>query len=46
VLHGDGEKRAAFGAAGREAARVGYSEEAVIAQVETLYAQLAGRAVA
>jgi glycosyltransferase involved in cell wall biosynthesis len=46
ALYDDGTRRASLGEAGREAARAGYSEEAVIAQVETLYAKLAGRAVA
>jgi glycosyltransferase involved in cell wall biosynthesis len=46
LLHDDGARRAAYGAAGREVARADYGEEVVIAKVETLYLQLAGRAVA
>jgi glycosyltransferase involved in cell wall biosynthesis len=46
LLYADGDRRAAFGTAGRDGARSGYGEEAVIAQVETLYRQLAGRSVA
>lgn len=38
--------RARLGAAGREAARAGYSADAVIEQVEALYTRLAGRASA
>jgi glycosyltransferase involved in cell wall biosynthesis len=38
--------RAKLGNAARAAARAGYSAEAVIRQVETLYTRLAGRAVA
>jgi glycosyltransferase involved in cell wall biosynthesis len=45
-LHADPSLRAALGQAGRSAARAGYGADAVIGQVEALYARLAGRAVA
>lgn len=45
-LHGDPELRTRLGAAACAAARAGYSADAVIGQVESLYSRLAGRAVA
>jgi glycosyltransferase involved in cell wall biosynthesis len=45
-LHSDPALRTTLGYAGRDAARVGYSADAVISQVEALYTRLAGRAVA
>jgi glycosyltransferase involved in cell wall biosynthesis len=45
-LHAEPELRDRLGRAGCAAARVGYSASAVIAQVEALYTELAGRAVA
>jgi glycosyltransferase involved in cell wall biosynthesis len=45
-LHQEPALRAKLGNAAREAARAGYSAEAVIRQVEALYTRLAGRAAA
>ena len=45
-LYNEPTLRNTLGKAGRDAARGGYSAEAVISQVEALYTSLAGRAVA